>query len=238
MRPSSPGHIDGAEPLRHNRCMVDHNVRQLLMLLVCACSVASCTATEARGPLPQQPPLQQSDGPSPPTIETIAPSGQPNQRTTDLETKLSRLLNRLKPSLRVEDTASAANAAQYTIGALVTDAPGRYGVVVVRLDVPRGNIVEAKCPPPLEKVCRMHRATDGRNVLLTDQSDQSASTIPRTVSAEVLLPSGYRQHMVHASDRTSAAQGVFWRGAAPLEGAPLDDEAVLALATDSSLAVE
>jgi hypothetical protein len=214
-------------------------VRQLVVLLVCACSVAACAATQAHGPLPQQlPPLQQSDGSSPPTIETISPYGQPNQRTTDLETKLSTLLNRLNPSLRVEDTASVANADQYTIGVLVTDGPGRYGVVVVRLDVPRGGIVEAKCSPQLEKVCRVHRATDGRNVLLTDQSEQSASSIPRTVSAEVLLPSGHRQRMVQASDRTSAAQGVFWRGASPLEGAPLDDEAVLALATDSSLAIE
>lgn len=235
---SRPRHIDRAEPLRHNRHMVDHNVRQLVILLVCACSVAACTATEARGPLPQQPPLQQSDGSSPSTIETIAPHGQSNQRTTDLESKLSMLLNRLKPSLRVEDTASVASATQYTVGALVTDGPGRYGVVVVRLDVPRGNTVEAKCPPPLEKVCRVHRATDGRNVLLTDQSEQSASSVPRTVSAEVLLASGHRQRMVQASDRTSAAQGVFWRGAEPLEGgSPLDDEAVLALATDSSLTV-
>ncbi|WP_157985350.1 hypothetical protein [Lentzea terrae] len=218
--------------------MVDHNVRQLLTLLVCACSVAACTATEARGPVPRQPPLQQSDGASPPTIETIASPGQPSQRTTDLETKLSTLLNRLKPALRVEDTASAASADQYTIGALVTDGPGRYGVVVVRLDVPRGNLVEAKCPPQLEKVCRTHRAADGRDVLLTDQSEQSAATIPRTVSAEVLLPSGHRQRMVQASDRTSAAHGLFWRGAAPLEGAPLDDEAVLELATDSSLVIE
>lgn len=213
-------------------------MRRLLILLVCAGSVAACTATEARGPLPQQPPLQQSDGASPPTIETIAPPGQPNQRTTDLETKLSTLLNRLKPSLRVENTASVANAAQYTIGALVTDGPGRYGVVVVRLDVPQGSITEAKCSPPLEKVCRVHGATDGRNVLLTDQSEQSASSAPRTVSAEVLLPSGHRQRMVQASDRTTAILGVFWRGASPLERAPLDADAVLALATDSSLAVE
>lgn len=234
-----PGHIDRAERLRHNRYMVAHTVRQLVILLVCACSLAACTATDARGPLPQQLPLQQSDVSSPPTVETIAPHGQSNQRTTDLESKLSTLLNRLKPSLRVEDTASVANAAQYTVGALVTDGPGRYGVVVVRLDVPQGSTVEAKCPPPLQKVCRVHRATDGRNVLLTDQSEQSASSVPRTVSAEVLLASGHRQRMVQASDRTSAAQGVFWRGAAPLEsGSPLDDEAVLALATDSSFAIK
>ncbi|MGW4207156.1 hypothetical protein ACWEIJ_04150 [Lentzea sp. NPDC004789] len=218
--------------------MVDHKVRQLVMLLVCACSVAACTATQAREPLPQQPPLQLSDDASPPTIETIALHSQPNQRTTDLEKKLSALLSRLKPSLRVEDTASAASADQYMVGALVTDGPGRYGVVVVRLDVPQGNITEAECAPQLKKVCRVHRVTDGRNVLLTDQSEQSSSSVPRTVSAEVLLPSGHRQRMVQSSDRTSAAQGVFWRGAAPLERAPLDAEAVLTLATDSSLAIE
>ncbi|MET9634680.1 hypothetical protein ABZX92_45295, partial [Lentzea sp. NPDC006480] len=73
----------------------------------------------------------------------------------------------------------------------------------------------------------------------TDLADTGSwSSISRTVSTEVLLPSGHRQRMVQASDRTNAAQGVFWRGAAPLEGAPLDDEAVLALATDSSLAME